>query len=91
VLKKSAPIIGLVAVVSLTALLVLATSVSSLARSSVSGQPDVARSQQITPTPTDADASVAGSTGGIMWMGIVIALIVLLPMLTSRFLWARHT
>jgi hypothetical protein len=80
-----------VAVVTFTTLLVLVTSVSSLARSSLSDQPDVVRSQQITPTPTDPDASVAGSTDGIMWMGIVIALIVLIPMLTSRVLWARPT
>ena len=48
------------------------------------------KAYDITPTPTDADASVPGSTDGIMWMGVVIALIVLVPMLTTRALWARQ-
>lgn len=79
-----------ISIVVFAMLLVLVTSASSLARSAGANPPNAPRSQEITPTPTDADASVPGSTDGIMWMGVVIALIVLVPMLTSRALWARQ-
>jgi hypothetical protein len=43
--------------------------------------------QEITPTPAETDRSVPGSTDAIMWMGVAIAAIVLLPLLTHRTLW----
>jgi hypothetical protein len=43
--------------------------------------------QEVTPTPGEEDLSVPGSTNGIMWMGVAIAAIVLLPLLTHRRLW----
>ena len=43
--------------------------------------------QGATPTPGAAPRSDAGSTDGIMWMGVAIVVIVLLPVLTRRSLW----
>jgi hypothetical protein len=89
--KKSAPIIILLVIVTLAALLLLVTSVPNLANAAAFGPPAAAHPQQNTPTPTEADGSVAGSTDGIVWMGIVIALIVLLPLLLNRTIWTRET
>ncbi len=88
---KSSRVIVLFAVVMLVTLLVLITTSATQANSSHVGSVLDQRLQQATPSPTDSDASVAGSTDGIMWMGILIALIVLVPMLLSRTLWARQT
>jgi hypothetical protein len=43
--------------------------------------------QDSTPTPAGAPVSVVGSTDSIMWMGIVIVLIALLPLLTRPSFW----
>jgi len=45
--------------------------------------------QAATPTPTLEVASRAGSTDGIMLMGLVIVVIVLLPILLRRSTWRR--
>jgi hypothetical protein len=78
------------AVVVLAALLILVTSISSVAGSTPPNPPRSLAQQQLTPTPSESDGSVAGSTDGIVWMGILIALIVLAPMLASRALWTRQ-
>ena len=90
-LSRSASIIILVAIVMLAILLVLVTSISSLANAATYAPPAAVHPQQNTPTPIEADRSVAGSTDGIVWMGIVIALIVMVPMLLNRAMWARQT
>jgi hypothetical protein len=72
---------------ALTTVIMLVTSVSSLAMRGNS-EPAIAHNpQEITPTPGEADLSVPGSTDGIMWMGVAIAAIVLLPLLMHRSLW----
>ncbi len=63
----------------------------SLVSAAVSGpapaaQPATPASPSFTPTPQDA--SVIGSTDGIVWMGIFILLIVLIPLLAERRVWA---
>jgi hypothetical protein len=65
----------------------LVTSVSSLAMRANTEPAIVHNPQEITPTPEEVDLSVPGSTDGIMWMGVAIAVIVLLPLLTHRTLW----
>jgi len=72
---------------ALLMLFALVTSFSSLALRANQGAGIVHNPQQITPTPEDTERSVPGSTDGIIWMGIVIAAIVLLPLLTRRALW----
>jgi hypothetical protein len=42
-----------------------------------------------TPTAVPTDVSTVGSTDGIMWMGIVIAAIVIVPLLIRRSTWRR--
>ena len=44
-------------------------------------QPDM------TPTPAETPTSVVGSTDSIMWMGVAIVLIALLPVLTRPSFW----
>jgi hypothetical protein len=68
-------------------MIALVTSVSSLAMRSEAEPAIVHNPQQITPTPEEPDRSVPGSTDGIMWMGVAIAAIVLLPLLAHRGLW----
>ena len=46
-------------------------------------------SQALTPTPIPAAVSRAGSTDGIMLMGVVIVIIILLPILLRRGLWTK--
>jgi hypothetical protein len=52
-----------------------------------SGAIAIAPHQDATPTPSEADGSVAGSTDSIMWMALAIAAIVLLPVITRRSFW----
>jgi hypothetical protein len=46
-------------------------------------------SQALTPTPIPTAVSRAGSTDGIMLMGVVIVIIILLPILLRRGLWTK--
>ena len=89
--RKPSFISMLFAIVVLATLFLLVTSISSFANTDAPGPLAPSHLQQTTPTPTDSDASVAGSTDGIVWMGIVIALIVLVPMLVTRLTWSRQT
>jgi hypothetical protein len=43
--------------------------------------------QEATPTPVGGPTSVVGSTDSIMWMGLAIVLIALLPLLTRPSFW----
>jgi hypothetical protein len=45
--------------------------------------------QATTPTPVTDTVSRAGSTDGIMVMGVVIVIIVLLPILLRRSMWTK--
>jgi len=45
--------------------------------------------QAPTPTPIPEAVSRAGSTDGIMLMGVVIVMIVLLPILLRRSIWTK--
>jgi hypothetical protein len=45
--------------------------------------------QATTPTPVAGDVSRAGSTDGIMVMGVVIVIIVLVPILLRRSMWTK--
>lgn len=84
------PIAILLGVVGLVILFILVTSISSLAISA-NQQPAAAGNPQVlTPTPTAEDGSVAGSTDGIVWMGITITLIVILPIIAHRAMWVRQ-
>jgi hypothetical protein len=51
------------------------------------GQMTVGPQQEVTPTPTETSTSVAGSTDSIMWMGLAIVLIALLPLITRPSFW----
>jgi hypothetical protein len=45
--------------------------------------------QAVTPTPVTGAVERAGSTDGIMVLGIVIVIIVLVPILLRRSLWTK--
>ena len=71
---------------------VLLTHVMTSARAAmdvggIMGATAVGPQQDLTPTPAETPTSVAGSTDSIMWMGLVIVLIALLPLLTRRSFW----
>jgi hypothetical protein len=74
-------------IISIAIAIALVNSVSSFAQPADVVTPAAGNPQQITETPTDADSSVAGSTEAIMWMGLVIASIILLPLLFNRATW----
>jgi ABC-type phosphate transport system substrate-binding protein len=75
-------VIGLALFAVVTAVLVV-TSIPSSALDAAPAGPQ----QAGTPTPTPTDLSVAGSTGGIFWMGVVIAIIVLTPLFVRGAIW----
>ena len=81
------PLTVILTILALATVIALVTSVSSLAMRANSNPAIVHNPQVLTPTPEEADLSVPGSTDGIMWMGVVIATIVLLPLLARRTLW----
>ncbi len=71
---------------------ILLTLMSSSSGSALHQSPDVAPASRLaapTPTPVDTGTSVPGSTDGIMWMGVIIALVILLPILFSKSTWTR--
>jgi amino acid transporter len=83
------PIAIFLAVVALTIAFALVTSISSLALPARPPADTIGDLPDTTPTPAEAPLSTAGSTDGIVWMGVVIAVIVVLPLLATRALW--HT
>jgi hypothetical protein len=81
------PLKVILTILALATVIALVTSVSSLAMPAESERAIVHNPQGVTPTPEETDLSVPGSTDGIMWMGVAIAAIVLLPLLAHRRLW----
>lgn len=45
--------------------------------------------QAASPTPTEQAVSVAGSTDGIILMGVIIVVIILLPLLVRKSTWKK--
>ncbi|MFH1183409.1 MAG: hypothetical protein V1755_00005 [Chloroflexota bacterium] len=84
------PIAIFLAVVALTIAFALVTSISSLALPASLDASTIGELQDVTPTPSEESLSTAGSTDGIVWMGVVIAVIVVLPLLATRALWHRQ-
>jgi hypothetical protein len=78
-------------ILALTSALASGKTVSAVSEPGHLINPDLARAalyQGNTPTPVADAVSRAGSTDGIMVMGIVIVIIVLLPILIRRSLWS---
>ena len=81
----------------LCAVLVVATIVSlsflgSISASALHTSPAFVPAPSLqagTPTPAESDGSRAGSTDGIMWMGIAIVLIVILPVILNKRTWTK--
>ena len=70
--------------------LVLALSSAALSPSTMQGNPGAAAFfLQTTPTPQPQDLSKIGSTDGIAAMGILIALIIVIPILLRRKSWMQ--
>jgi hypothetical protein len=79
------------ALAALLAIVVVAIAMSSAAATfgfdGRAGPDAIGPQQGITPTPVETPTSVVGSTDSIMWMGVVIVLIALLPLLTRPSFW----
>ena len=68
----------------------LSAAVSSPRSPIVHGKPGATVfSLQTTPTPHPKDSSKIGSTDGIVAMGVVIALIIIVPILLRRKSWMQ--
>ncbi len=70
----------------------LLTTLSSISGSALGQTPDVGPASRLaapTPTPVSTGTSIPGSTDGIMWMGVVITLIILLPIVFSKSTWTK--
>lgn len=70
-------------------LLAILGSISGLALDHSTGIPAVSRANLATPTPIPSPTSIPGSTDGIMWLGAVIVIIILLPILLNKSTWTR--
>jgi hypothetical protein len=87
-MHKSSTRVALLVVIALAVVvLVLSTAAVNPVMGEIPKANAVPPRQGATPTPTEAPASQAGSTDGIMLMGSVIVAIVLLPILTRKALW----
>lgn len=79
-------------ILALASALASSTSVSAVSEPGFYINPDLRVAtlyQAATPTPVAGAVSRAGSTGGIMVMGIIIVIIVLLPILIRRSMWTK--
>jgi len=79
-------------VLALLSALVSGASVSAVSRPDLrfnSSAAVAALYQAATPTPAAGAVSRAGSTDGIMVMGVVIVVIVLVPILLRRSMWTK--
>ena len=77
---------------ALLSALVTGASVSAVSNPAFrfnSNAPMAAFYQAATPTPAAGAVSRAGSTDGIMIMGVVIVIIVLIPILFRRSMWTK--
>ena len=84
--SKTSVIIFL-SLVALAVAFALVTSISTLAMTSAPVAERALGPQDITPTPAESDASQAGSTDAIVWMGILITTIIALPLISNRLFW----
>lgn len=82
-LVSNAPIIVAVLLLALA----ISAAVSSGPGARVPGAAINPHSQAVTPAPAETEISQAGSTDRIMWMGLVIAAIILLPILITGSTW----
>ncbi len=70
-------------------LLAILSSVSGFALRSSPALSPAAHIGAPTPTAVPTPASVPGSTDGIMWMGLVITLVIVLPIILTRSTWKK--
>ncbi len=70
-------------------LLAILSSISGSALRTSTEVPPLSRLAAATPTPIAPPSSVPGSTDGIMWMGLAITLIILIPIFISKNTWTR--
>jgi hypothetical protein len=79
---------ALAALLGIVLLVLAMTTTASTFGFGSQASPTIAGPQQDnTPTPAEAPTSVVGSTDSIMWMGLAIVLIALLPLLTRSSFW----
>jgi hypothetical protein len=79
-------------ILALLSALVSGASVSAVSKQDLGFNSNAAMAvlyQAATPTPAAAAVSRAGSTDGIMVMGVVIVVIVLVPILLRRSMWTK--
>ncbi len=87
--RRLLQILCAVLVVATVITLTVLGSTSASALHTVSFVVPAPKLQAVTPTPAQGDGSRAGSTNGIMWMGIAIVLIVILPIALNKRTWTR--
>jgi hypothetical protein len=81
-------------ILALISAFVSSASVSAVSESDHRFNPNIAAAaiyQATTPTPVSSAVSRAGSTDGILAMGVVIVIIVLVPILIRRSLWIHDS
>jgi len=79
-------------ILALTSAFASGVSAGAVPKPGIRFNPDVARAafyQAATPTPVPGALSRAGSTDGIMVMGVVVVVIVLVPILLRRSMWTK--
>ena len=70
----------------------LLTVLSSLSGSALQSSPTMAPASKLGPvtaTPIPSAGSVPGSTDGIIWLGVVIALVIVLPLIFTKSFWTK--
>lgn len=77
--KSGRKILLPVLIIAAAGALVLLNSGSSFALRGAAPLEAASRPQIVTPTPAEQDGSTAGSTDGIVWMGVAMAVIIMLP------------
>jgi hypothetical protein len=85
--KNPAGFFVLLTLVGLLIVLVLSASISSSATRARTHPESVGAPQDQTATPGETDLTQPGSTDGIMWLGVVIVTVVLLPILVRKETW----
>ena len=87
--RRNIPALYPILMVASGILVALISAISSPGLVTRSGVVAAALDQAATPTPIPENVSRAGSTDGIMLMGVVLVLIVLLPILLRRSTWTK--
>ncbi len=88
-LKQRLRVLYPVLVLGAGGLWAIASSISGFALRETPHDGPISRLAPLTPTPVSTGTSVPGSTDGIMWMGAIIALIILLPIIFSKSTWTK--